>query len=230
MRAFAFAAFLLLTNSLLAQDSTVIFIQADRTVSEVLTPDKIYEHPQFVKGKIFFRDGSLTEALLNYNYLNGEVEFISNQKDTLAIAKQQMLNIKRVEINDHIYFYDRGYLEQVQENAIGKLLKKQMYDVIKREKIGAYNQPTSTSAIESYGSFTDNYGSFSPNLKVKENITLALRSLYYFGDKYNVFLPATKKNLLKSFPSKKRQIETYLKQHPVNFKSAEDLKTLLSSL
>lgn len=230
MRSCCLVAFLLLANTLSGQDSTYIFIQADRTLSEVLTPDKIYQHPQFVKGKIWFRDGTLTEALLNYNFLYGEIEFISAQKDTLGIAKDQVLNIRRAEINGHVYFYDRGFLEQVQGNASGKLVKREMLVVISRDKIGAYNQSTSTTAVESYGSFTDNYGSFSPNLKVPENITLALRTMYFFGDQYNTFLPANKKNLLKIYSSKKRQIEAHLNQYAVNFRNPEDLKKLFSSL
>lgn len=230
MRGIVLALLLIQAKPLLAQDSTLIFIEANRLVSEVLTPDKIYQHPQFVKSQIFFRDGSLTEALLNYNYLNGEIEFIGPGRDTLAIAKDQMLNIKKVIIDSHFYFYDQGYLEQVDENTFGKLLRKQMYVVTRREKIGAYNQPTSISAIDSYGSFTHNYGSFTSKLKVQENITLALKSHYFFGDQYNTILPATKKNLVKLYPSKKQEIEAYLKQHPVNFKNSTDLKDLFSSL
>ena len=73
-----------------AQDSGTIFIAADKNVSEVLTPEKIYHYPQFTNGKIFFRDGTTSQARLNYNYLNGEIEFITQEKDTLAIAKEQM--------------------------------------------------------------------------------------------------------------------------------------------
>jgi hypothetical protein len=216
------------TTNLFAQDSLTIFIAADRLVSEVLTSKKIYKYPDFIPGKILFRDGTFADGNFNYNYLNGEIEFL--HKDTLAIAKLQMLNIRMLTVGNDTFFYDKGYLQQVIQTPSGKLLKRQMLVVTKREKIGAYDQPSATSAIESYGSFTDNYGTFMPGLKIKENITLKLRSDYYFGDRFNIFLLANKKNILKLYPNKKDQINAYLKQHPINFKNAEDLKKLMALL
>lgn len=230
MKKITLAVCIILSTTLAAQDSTIIFIEAGRDVSEVLTPEKIYQLPQFVNGKIIFRNGSFSDAKLNYNFLNGEIEFIGPANDTLAIAKNQMLNIKEVLIDNKSFFYSDGYLELVEQTAFGKLLKKQMFVIIKREKIGAYGQPTSTSAIESYGSFTDNYGSFTPNLRVKENITLTLRSNYFIGDKFNLFLPASKKNIRKLYPLKKAQIEEYLNKNIVDFNNGESLKKLFEAL
>ena len=153
MKIIALPVFMLLTQFACGQERT-IFIAADQYVSEVATPDKIYHYPNFTDVIIFFRNNTTSDARLNYNYLNGEIEFITPKNDTLAIAKEQMLNIERVAIDTNTFFYNNGYLELVAENAVGKLLKKQMFDVVKREKLGGYGQPTSTSAIESYGSFT----------------------------------------------------------------------------
>jgi hypothetical protein len=228
MKKLLFALFLLVAADLFAQDSLTIFIPADRLVSEVLTPKKIYKYSEFLPGKIFFRDGNFAEGKFNYNYLNGEIEFI--QKDTLAIVKQQMFNIKMMTVDKDTFFYDKGYLQQVAQTPAGKLLKRQMLVVVKREKIGAYDQPTATSSIESYSSFSDAYGTFNPNLKVRENITMVLRTDYFFGDRFNVFLFASKKNLLKAYPNKKDKIDKYLKQREVNFKNGEELKKLLASI
>lgn len=228
MKKIFLAIAILFASRLFAQDSLTIFIPSDSVVSQVLTPKKIYKYPVFLPGKILFRDGTIAADKLNYNFLNGEIEFV--KKDTLAIAKEQMFNIKMVTIDKDTFFYDKGYLQQVMQAPSGKLLKKQMLGVTKREKIGGYNQPSATSAIESYGSFTDNYGTFTPGLKIKENITLAMRSNYYFGDKFNVFLLATKKNILKLYPNRKDRINQYLKQHNINFKNEKDLKKLLVSL
>ena len=210
-----------------AQDSTQIFIKASQSLSEVITPEKIYRYPAFLPGKIIFKDGSETTARLNYNFLNGELEFISAEGDTLAIAKQQMLNIRQANMDTTVFYYDEGYLEQVASNSAGKLLMKRQYRVKRREKIGGYDQPTSTSSIESYGSFT-NEGEFNFNLKVRENITLVREPDYYFADRYNTFVRANRKNLLRLFSKQHRQIEDYLKNHPVDFKKEEDLRKLVS--
>jgi hypothetical protein len=220
-----FFVFTLLAQFACAQDST-IFIAADQYVSEVATPERIYHYPNFKIGKIFFRNNTITDARLNYNYLNGEIEFISPNNDTLAISKEQMLNIGKVIIDTSTFFYNKGYLELVAQNSIGKLLKRQKFDVLKREKIGGYGQPSSTSAIESYSTFKENYGTRQFNLKVRENITLVLKTNYFFGDQYHLVLPATRKNIYKVYRSKKDLIDSYLKENVVDFKNSGDLKKI----
>ena len=230
MRISILAIFIVITKFVCAQHSDTIFIAAGQDVSAVLTPEKIYHYPQFINGKIFFRDGSTSDALLNYDYLRGEIIFISPKKDTLAISKDQMLNIKQVVIGRDIFFYNKRYVELVMENKTGKLLKNEMFDVVRREKIGGYNQPSSTSAIESYGSFTGTYGVPEVGLKIWENITLVLKTNYFFGDEFNLLLPANKKNIYKAYPAEKNRIHQYLEQNSVDYKNPADLKKLLAWL
>ncbi len=212
-----------------AQDSTRLFIPAGKTLAEAVPREKIYQFANFSDGEIKFRDGSITRAKLNYNFLNGEIEFLAPQGDTLAIIKEQMLNIKQIHIDSNYFYFNNGYLRELMSIPDGKLLKREQYKVWKREKIGAYDQPSSTSAIESYSSFVID-GQFQPNLKVMQNVTLVKGSEYYFGNQYLSFLRATKKNLLKTFPKKKEQIENYLKTNEVDFNKEQDLTKLLQFL
>ena len=233
MRLFLTIALLCIFSAADAQeDSSLIFIPAGKMLSDVITPGKIYRFPNFTQGKVYFRDGSVTSATLNYNFLNGHIEFISSNGDTLALVKEQILNLKTVVI-DSSRFYSHsvyGYMEQIASNETGKILKKQDYKVYKREKIGGYEQPSSTSAIESYSSFTSADGSILTSLNVRENITLKRVKLFFFGDEYNTFLPATKKNLLKMYPKSKSQLQSYLKESEVDFNNEADLKKLIASL
>src|SRR5690349_14698782 len=185
------ALVLLIPVSFHAQDSTRIFVPAGKTLAEAAPKNKIYQYANFSDGEIQFRDGSLTHAKLNYNFLNGEIEFVTLKGDTLAIVKDQMLNIKQIKIDTNYYYFDNGYLREVIAVADGKLLKREQYKIWKREKIGGYDQPTSTAAIDSYSSFVID-GQFQPNLRVMQNVTLVRGSEYYFGDPYLSFLRATK--------------------------------------
>ncbi|HEV8286682.1 MAG TPA: hypothetical protein VGQ09_20375 [Chitinophagaceae bacterium] len=229
MRMMMVAICIMLSITLCAQDSTLIFIPADRNVTEVLKPDKIYRFPKFTEGKIFFKDGSWSKARLNYNFLNGEIEFIGAGNDTLAIAKNQMLNIKEVLIDSQSFVYNNVYMELAAKSDLGKLYKEQVYVVIKREKIGGYNQPNPTSAIDSYESFP-NYNGNLASLKIRENITLALKTNYFISKDFNLFLPATKNNMMNLYRSKKDQIKSYLNQNPVDFKNGNHLKRMFESL
>jgi hypothetical protein len=226
---FVVLVFMLVKESA-GQNAPEIVIPAGAIVSEVLTPDKIYQHSQFTLGKVLYRNGTETEALLNYNNFSSAIEFIGPKGDTLVIGKDLLATIKKIMINRHTYFYQKGYYELVAEYAFGKLLKRQVYVLTNREKMGAYNQFSSVAAISSYDNLTDRTGGMSRSLKVKEKITLTLLAQYFFGDENDLFLPATKKNLMRSYPLKKARIDGYLEQHKVDFRSIEDLKGLLSSL
>lgn len=223
---------LLLAGSGKSQDSSTIFIPAGQSLSDVVSIDRIYRYPKFTQGKIYFKDGTVTAANLNYNFLNGEIEFIAPKGDTLAIAKDLMLNIKIIAIDSNFFYYNDGYFEEIEENNTGKLLKREQYRVKRREKIGGYDQPTSTSAISTYSNFTFGNGSSGRQNKlvVKETITLVKVTEYFFADQYNSFLRASKKNIIKVYPKMKDQIEAYLLKNNVDFNNGKDVQKLFASL
>lgn len=228
MRILICLALLAYTKKNIAQDSTKILIKADQLVSEVLTPEKIYQYAQFSPGKIIFMDRTSMNAVLNYNYLNGEIEFIAATKDTLAIAKEQMLNIKQIILNGDTFYYNNGYMQQVMQTSFGKIAKKKTLVVLERKKIGAYDRPSSTTNLESIGYFRDYFGSTTvTSVRAPENITLGYVNQFYLGDQYNAFLPANKKNLQKIFFTKKEMINTYLRENDVDFRNIDHLKKML---
>lgn len=229
MRPVLVLAISLLFGRINAQDSTKVFIPAGKSFSDVAGLDKAYRFPNFTNGHVYFRDGTMLAAKLNYNFLNKELEFISPNGDTLAIVKEQALNIKNIIIDSITFYYYDGYLEEMAHNENGKLLKRQFYQIKGSEKIGAYNLASTSSAIDSYSSYTDQNGQ-SRTLTVRENLTLVIATEYFFGDKYTVVLRATKKNMLDLYPKKKAQIESYLRNNNVNFTNGTDLLKLFSSL
>ena len=230
MKTAVLVIFLMLIKWVAGQASGQLEIPAGTMLSEVLTPDKLYQHPQFTLGKVFYRNGTETEAFLNYNNLRGDIEFIGPKKDTLIISTDLLATIKKIVVNGRTYVYKDRYYEQVAENNFGKLLKRQVYMVVDRQRLGAYDQYSSLSSISSFANFRDAGSGALLNLQPKEKTTLALRSEYFFGDKNDSFLPASKKNLIKSFPFKKSWLEDYLEKHPVDYKNMEDLKQLFSSM
>ena len=227
IKSFCCFLFLLFVKHCFAQDSSKILIKADQLASDVLIPERIYQYPKFSRGKIIFKNQTTTEALINYNYLIGEIEFIGPGNDTLAIAKHQLPTIQRIIVNKDTFYYDEGYLQQVLQTQMGKLARRQMLVITKIEKLGAYDRPSSSTKTESMIIFKDYYGStVNHDLRVRENITMAYRSEYFFGDNYLSFLLANKKNLLKLYPSRKHMINNYLDENKVDFRNIDDLKKM----
>ncbi|GEO07522.1 hypothetical protein [Segetibacter aerophilus] len=217
------AAFIYQTLS--AQHASRVVIGAGKRVSEVLTPDVLFLYKQFKPGRILLKDNVAYNAQLNYNLFNGEIMFASPSGDTLALNTEQMLNIKRVSIDSDSYVYNKGYLQIIKENAFGSLGRKQQYYVVSREKIGGYDLASPASSIDSYTSFSDRANS-RHDLVVRENISLVLKTEFFIGDPYNLFLPINKKNLEKIFFKKRDLLDSYLKEHEVDFKNEKQLTAL----
>ena len=93
-----------------AQDSTIT-VKAGTSFSESVSITDLYEYPQFVYGKVFFRQGDSTVARLNYQRLSDAMQFIDFKGDTLDIAYAG--TIKFFRINNDIFYYDDGYVKLI---------------------------------------------------------------------------------------------------------------------
>ncbi len=208
-----------------AQDSTII-IKAGTGFNESVSITALYEYPQFVYGRVFFRPGDSSGGRLNYNRFLDEMQLIDFKGDTLNLANAG--TIKFIRINNDLYYYDNGYVKIIKDNNTIKLAAKQTLREAGKNKIGAYNMASSASAIDSYGSLVINNKNY--NLTPREDITLIKKTEYYFGDKYNHFFLANKKNILRLYSKQNVMVTAYLKENNVDFNNREDLEKLLQYL
>ena len=208
-----------------AQDSTIV-IKAGTSFNESVSITDLYQYPQFVDGKVFLKSGDSAVVKLNYNRFLDEMEFVDFKGDTLSITNAATFRLIR--INNDVFYYDNGYVKLIKDTNGIKLAAKQTLRLSGKDKIGAYNMADPTSAIDSYGTLIDQKGIY--HLVPREDITLAKKTQYYFGDKYNRFVWATRKNLLQQFSKQSKTLSAYLKENNVNLNSGEDLEKLLQFL
>ena len=208
-----------------AQDSTII-LKAGMSINESLSIKNLYEYSQFIYGKVFFKPGDSSSGRLNYNRLLDQMQFIDFKGDTLNIADPG--TIKSIRINNDLFYYDEGYVKLIKDSNTIKLAAKQTLRVVNKEKTGAYNMPSSTSAIDSYGSYMSEGKMYK--LVPREDIVLKKQTQYYFGDKFNHFILANKKNLLRLYSKQEGSLNAYLKENNIDFTSQEDLEKLLQYL
>ena len=216
-------------TELSAQDSIYATIKTGQSVKDVLTTADLYHYPQFTNGKVFLRDGSKAAGKMNYNRLYGQMLFINPKGDTLALADEK--NIKFIIIERDTFYYDEGYMRLMANNGVIKLTEKQVWVLADIRKIGTHNTPTTTVAVTSFSSFTNGKDAAkSKDLIMNEDVVLRKDTHYYFGDKYNLFVPANKKGLLQLFPKQHASIDNYLKENRVNFNKKEDVEKLYQFL
>lgn len=215
------AGCVLITLSLKAQTQTVYRIKAGQELGEVMKFNDVYRYPAFQFGTVIFRDDKQATALLNYNLLSGEMDFVNRDRDTMALNNEQTIRFVLID-PDTFYYADKGFIRQLAAFGNYKLGKRDVITLADSKKIGAYGFPAA-AGIESYSSWK------SFRLKMKVDLTLIKQSIYYFSNR-NQFLQATRKNLLKVFPKREIPITNYLNEHAVDFTKENDLLRLFSFL
>ena len=167
---------------------------------------------------------------MNYSRLIDQMLFIDQNADTLALANEK--TIKFIAVNLDTFYFDEGYVRLITDYGDVKLAEKQIWVVADTRKIGTHNRPTSTVAVTSLSSYTDDAiaRARSYDLIINEDMVIRRETHYYFGDEYNRFVRTSKKKLLLLLPKEELSIENYLKENKVNFDKKDDLEKLAQYL
>lgn len=211
--------------SITAQVKKTITVKADSTIQETLGMD-MYLYPQYANGITYFKDGTTAGAKMNYNLLTDEIVFISG-KDSLAIANVD--NIKVIVIGKDSIYYDKGYVQGFFNNPLIKLAKKEHIKIVGMEKMGAYGQSSTASAIDSYDQVSISVTGMQ-KITVKQNRILQWDTQFYIAKDEDHFIVLTKKSLSDALPKYKDAIKDYLKNHSVNFNKEPDIIDLVTYL
>jgi len=217
---------LLVCSCSFAQHAKFASLTAGSHVLDVLSASDIYYFSKFTMGKVFFKDGSKSEAKLNYSSLLDEMQFINANGDTLALADEK--NIQFIAIDNELFYYEKGYVRFLSGNSVIKLATSYVWRVGEKSKTNVYNSKSlasSTISLASYFIF-----GLSRDLVVNQDLELTKEEQFYFGDKNNHIVLAGKKNLLTLFPKEKSRIETYLKDNKVDFANKNDLEKIVNFL
>lgn len=212
-------------NYLLKAQDSFVRIKPGENAAKIMAKE-IYVYPEFTQGNAIFRDGKVNSGKLNYNMLVNEMHFINENGDTLSLTNEKTL--RYLAIGADTFYYDNFFLQQLASGESLKLLRRRRIKIADKQKIGAYDQPTSNSAINSYSTFSDGLRMY--NLNVREEVIMNKQTLYFFGDKYNSFLPATRKSLLKFFGKNHQLIENYLDNNHPDFNNEQDLLKMVQVL
>ena len=208
-----------------AQNGKKFEVKPGEKIYDVIPRNEIYKYAEFMDGVVHLRDGTFGVAKLNYNSLFGEMQFIDPKGDTLSLSDEK--NISVISIKEDTFYYEDGCIELVANYGEVKLAAKRIFSFSNRTKSGGLNQ-SGSGEIETYTTFSSRQ-SFK-DITITETLTFSERVIYYFGDHYNHFMAASKKNLFKMYGEHKNKISKYLDENKVNFRDGEDMKDLCSFL
>ena len=211
----------LITSPVFSQERKVFKVNPGQKVVEGIPYKDLYKYGSFLPGEVNFRNGRVGSARMNYNNLYGEIQFIDPKGDTLSLSDE--LTISYITLLKDTFFYDKEFVDLIGTYGRIRLGRKNLIGYVKREKLDGYGQKSSAS-IETYSTVSN--GQYMKDLVAKEVLTFAPYTVYYFGDIYNHFKIANKKNLVSMFAKFEDQIQAFLKQENIDFKNEHDLLKL----
>jgi len=215
----------MISASLTAQKYEPVTVRAGMKVLDCFPFNERYRYPQFITGRIHVVSGVYAEAKLNYDFLNGEMEYLKN-RDTLAIANKK--DVRFIEIAQDTFYYDKGYYMELIQGGQVKVVLKQYIKLKETLKKDSYGTSSSGSATTSYGTLPAG-GDFHM-LVANEDMVFQRIVEYYLSDQSGGFVQYNKKNVLQLYPQHKDDIKAYLKTSNVSFDKREDLLKLAGYL
>ena len=219
-----FSYLILWSIFLYGQDDKPIIVKKGTTLLDYVSPSERYLYTEFTTGKVLFKTIVYRGITLNYDYLNGEIEFLQNS-DTLTIIDKK--DLKSIIIAEDTFFYDNGYILQIKSGhpKIGLKESIEFKDYIKKDGIGS---SSSAGANTSYSSITSGGGLH----KLTADVDLIYRrtKVFYILSPEGDFDLYIKKNVFKMFPKNKEKIKSFLKSNNIKFDSEEDLLKLAKFL
>ncbi|MBG9376460.1 hypothetical protein I5907_09465 [Panacibacter sp. DH6] len=199
-------------------------VKAGDDITTKISEHGKYRFTAFKQGRIYYDYGKSASAKFNYNYLVEEMQFINPDGDTLSIANPEQ--VKYVVFDSAIYYYNEGFIELVKNLDSVKIGKKQKLKIV-YEKIGAYGQPTNSSAIDNNKFYLENNTFY--RLTINQDAIIKKQTTWYIiSDKEERPVEADKAGFTKLFPQHKDDIKVFTKENNDALKTADGLARLLS--
>lgn len=212
-------------SGLKGQNLETYTVKPEDNILDIIPLKSVFLYPSFVMGTVSFRDGRSVPGRLNYNLLLRAIQFIDEKGDTLSLADE--FTIKQILITKDTFYYSDGYVKQIGNWTSVKLAERQYFKEFV-QKPGSYGLSSSATAAHSINSVTVQGSSY--RLNTDKEVIMVKAKQYFFGTRYDEFLVADKKNLLKLFPKQKKAIIDYLEANRIDFSREEDLTKLATAL
>jgi hypothetical protein len=206
-----------------AQTTERIIIKAGEDIAAVLSSHGMYRFAKFRPGIVKFKDNSFAKALLNYNVILNDMQFINPNGDTLVLTDTKLVDSIRIDSN--VFYYQKGYLQVIDDYNETKLVMRQVNSVqfLKKGALGLTNPTVHTF---SYADPQTNFYN-GDKLMINEDVVLLKEISYYLVYKKFKQTPADYDGFSKAFPAIKNEIRKYADENKINFKTEADLNKLL---
>ena len=215
---------LLFGGCLFGQYKSMI-VPAGTTIGENFPPSVRYFYSQFVQGKVVLNNNQILTAMLNYNMLSNEIEFLRGN-DTLILIQKR--DLKHVIAESDTFVYMSGYMKLIYNQKLKVYCKDKinLKEILKKGAMGAVNR----SAGISSSNFDDEFGGIPYYLIAPDDMVFKREVLCYIATPNGTLEPFKRANILMLFRYHRTEINRYIKANKINFEKQEDVIKLAEYL
>ncbi|MCF0073884.1 hypothetical protein LZD49_25615 [Dyadobacter sp. CY261] len=191
-------------------------------------PDIIYLFPAFVKGTVYFRNGTKREALLNYHRIRSQVRFLSPKADTLVFTGKYLIDHVEMSGRTFLLSEERSDMEVISTAGAVMLAAQTQPEPIDSGKSHS-GQQFSASASNTGPGLLVNYHRGGLEWQNNSNgQSWGLTTAYFLIDHNKVIHPTSRRAFLTVYGRHKRQVTRYIRENRPDFASVDDLQRLLA--
>ena len=208
-----------------SQKREVLLNGAGENLSEIVSGQMQYVFPDFTDGVVYSKVSGNIKVKLNYNMLLGEMHFITQEGEVLALG--DLKNIFVVTIGERKFypFKDKEFTEELGSKGKTGLRVRRKTKTGQHSKQVAFGGQSSLSSVTTVQSMNTEGKRF--DLKTAENVIVSIDNAYYLVDNGKFTLIKNMKAFTKQFSNYKTQIEVFVKEHHIDINKEEDLLVLL---
>ncbi len=178
--------------------------------------------PNFQESVVKLKTGKVYQAVLNYEKTEQQMVVLRNHE--LYLFRDNQL-VDTIFMGDRVFVpAETGFYEVLVNEPLALFIQHKA----KLENTGAtlaYGSKTNTAGVTHINKIFSQDGAIK--LKVPENFKVVDDSGYLLRVDGQIQKITNRKQFLKLFPDKGKEIEDYLSKNNTDFKSAEDLKALV---
>ncbi|MCL2412696.1 MAG: hypothetical protein FWC98_00980 [Bacteroidales bacterium] len=205
---------------------TSMFVQAQQTD----TRDKrVFFYDTFQRGTAFFLDGTFSVAMLNYNFVSGEIQFI-NHLDGSILNLVRDPGLSHIEIQNEIFVpVDRGFAVMILDGPVALLQKDRI--TLRRRTTGALGIETNTATGQEDVSLVSIVSlptarEFETSTERNPHLINHRIETTFFLMKDQKVYSATRRNFLRLYREVRPQLETFIRENNVDFRNEQHLRGL----
>lgn len=186
-----------------------------------------YMFRHFKKATVRFRNGTRTEALVNYHYLDGQLRFLNPGGDTLVFTAKYLID--RVEASGRTFLLT----ENLDMEVIAVSGRFQLAMSVRPEARGTRLSHSGQQFSASMGNtvpgslmVTNQDGQFQWQNNAPGH-DWGVKTSFFLIDQNKITHRASRRSFMKVFSRERRRVARFIRENRVDFRREADLQTLL---